>query len=342
MDEEASTSLVVGRTPWPAGLRALEEQKEKEEEEREARRRPQELEEQQQQQEEEQQQQQQESQQQQQALEPPPHSPPQPVPPAPQEPGDQEEDLPIFGPPTPAWLRPGAPAAIPAERGRADSVVALACMMRTPADAESEIRRSIYGMDGIAPGFLQERRAWEDRIPAEEDEIGTSGSQDGTWKTVDDDEQFPSLVDLFLRHGGSREAVEDLICGVKARADREMENWCPDRIRIRASTDPSEPNIFLDDRNEAEKWEHVEELRLWMKHVVGLLLDVINNGLGPAYFVSIFRSLILVDPSVLCSNRLTTGWQDMKETSRIKSSFIHATRGGWEQLPVLKDQLLES
>ena len=34
--------------------------------------------------------------------------------------------------------------------------------------------------------------------------------------------------------------------------------------------------------------------------------------------------------------------QDLKETSRIKSSFIHATRGGWEQLPVLKDQLLES
>jgi len=32
----------------------------------------------------------------------------------------------------------------------------------------------------------------------------------------------------------------------------------------------------------------------------------------------------------------------MKESSRIKSSFIHATRGGWEQLPVLKDQLLES
>jgi chromosome segregation ATPase len=32
----------------------------------------------------------------------------------------------------------------------------------------------------------------------------------------------------------------------------------------------------------------------------------------------------------------------MKETSRIKSSFIHATRGGWEQLSLLKDQLLES
>ena len=107
-----------------------------------------------------------------------------------------------------------------------------------------------------------------------------------------------------------------------------MENWCPDRIRIRASTDPSEPNIFLDDRKEAEKWEHVEELRLWMKHVVGLLSDVINNGLGPAYFVSIFRSLILTELLVLCSNCLTTGSQDMQETSHIKSSFIHTTRGG--------------
>jgi len=164
-------------------------------------------------------------------------------------------------------------------------------MMRTPVDPESEIRRTIYGMDENAPGFLQERRVWEDRVPAKEDEAGTSGGggsgETGTWKTVDDDRRFPSLVDLFLCHGGSLETVEDLIRSVKARADQEMENWCPDRIRIRASTDPSEPNIFLDDRKEAEKWEHVEELCLWMKHVVGLLSDVVNNGLGPAYFVSL-------------------------------------------------------
>jgi len=63
-------------------------------------------------------------------------------------------------------------------------------MMRTPADPESEIRRTIYGMDGITPGFLRERRAWENRFPSEEDEIGTSGSKDGTWKTVDDDGRF--------------------------------------------------------------------------------------------------------------------------------------------------------
>jgi len=44
----------------------------------------------------------------------------------------------------------------------------------------------------------------------------------------------------------------------------------------------------------------------------------------------------------LCPNCSITGSQDLKETSHIKSSFIHATRGGWEQLPILKDKLLES
>jgi len=236
------------------------------------------------------------------SLEPPPRSPPQPVLPAPQEPGNQEEGLPVFGPPTPAWLRPGAPAAILAESGWADGVVALACMMRTPADPDSEIRRTIYGMDGIASGFLRGRRPWEERVPSEEDEArtlgGGGGSETGTWKTVDDDGRFPSLVDLFLRHVRSLETVEELILGIKARADQEMVNWCPDRIRIRASTDPSEPNIFLDDRKEAEKWEHVEELRMRMKHMVGLLSDVVNNGLAPAYFVSIFQSLILIEQQV--------------------------------------------
>ena len=48
MEEDPSTSLIAGRTPWPAGLRTLEEQKKKEEEdeererEREATRQPQE------------------------------------------------------------------------------------------------------------------------------------------------------------------------------------------------------------------------------------------------------------------------------------------------------------
>ena len=44
----------------------------------------------------------------------------------------------------------------------------------------------------------------------------------------------------------------------------------------------------MDDRKEAEKWEHLEELRLWMKHVLGLMSDVINNELGQADFLIIF------------------------------------------------------
>ena len=115
-------------------------------------------------------------------LEPPPCSLPQLVPPTPQELETGEEGLPVYGPPTPAWLRPGAPASIPAEPGRADGVVALACMMRTPVDPQSEIKGTIYGVEGIAPRFLQERRPWEDHKPSQENEAGTSGggASDGT------------------------------------------------------------------------------------------------------------------------------------------------------------------
>jgi len=78
-----------------------------------------------------------------------------------------------------------------------------------------------------------------------------------------------------------------------------------------------------------------------MKHVMGLMSDIVNNGLGQAFFLSIFGSL-LFGYLVLYSYRSVTGSQDLKETSRLKSGFVHATRGGWEQLSLLKDQLLES
>jgi len=75
------------------------------------------------------------------------------VPPLPQGPETGEEDLPVYGPPTPAWLRPGAPASISAEPGRVDGMVALACAMRTPVDPQLEIKGTIYGIEGIAPRF---------------------------------------------------------------------------------------------------------------------------------------------------------------------------------------------
>jgi len=169
-------------------------------------------------------QQQQQSQQLEELLDPPPRSPPEPVPPSPQRPETGEEGLPVYGPPNPAWLRSGAPASILAEPGRADGVVALACAMRTPVDPQTEIKGTIYGIEGIAPGFLRERRPWEDQNAAEEDEAGTSGSGDtgesGTWRTVDDDGRFPSVVDLFLRHGG-RSRLSKSSSGASRRARRK-------------------------------------------------------------------------------------------------------------------------
>ena len=205
MDEEVEASPVAKRTPWPIGLHSIEEQRKREEEERERETRQQQHEGQQQPQQQEgegeegrrlegarleelleqdrqeelrelqEQQQQQRSQQLEGLLEPPPHNPPQPVPPTPQEPETGEKGLPVYGPPTLAWLCPGAPSSIPVEPRRADGVVALACMMRTPVDPQSEIKGTVYGIEGIAPRFLQERRLWDDHKPSEEDEAGTSG-----------------------------------------------------------------------------------------------------------------------------------------------------------------------
>ncbi|XP_021311849.1 misshapen-like kinase 1 [Sorghum bicolor] len=178
MDEEVKASPVTKRTSWPIGLHSVEEERKKAKEQREresqqrlqegqqqprpdgeegkeGRRqqierleelleqdRQQELLEQDRQQEllELQRQQRQQSQQLEELLEPPPRSPPQPVPTSPWRPETGEEGLPVYGPSTPAWLRLGVPTSISAEPGRADGVVVLACMMRTPVDPQSEIK----------------------------------------------------------------------------------------------------------------------------------------------------------------------------------------------------------
>ena len=131
---------------------------------------------------------------------------------------------------------------------------------------QSKIKGTIYGTEGITVEFLQDQRPWEVLSADGGDEARTSGDGDagevGTWRSVDDDRWFHSLVNLFLRHGGSLETIQELIRGVKARTEEEMENYGPGRIRLRASTCPEEPSIMMDDQKEAEKWEHLEEFRL--------------------------------------------------------------------------------
>jgi len=69
-----------------------------------------------------------------------------------------------------------------------------------------------------------------------EDEAGTSGGgeadETGTWGSVDDDGRFPSLIDLFLHHGGSLETVQELIQGIKEPIKEDLEHWGPWRIRL--------------------------------------------------------------------------------------------------------------
>jgi len=67
------------------------------------------------------------------------------------------------------------PATILAEPLWEDGVVALACAMRMPADPSSAIKGSFYGIEGIAPGFVEGRRPWEDLSAGGADGAGTSG-----------------------------------------------------------------------------------------------------------------------------------------------------------------------
>ena len=139
----------------------------------------------------------------------------------------QEDELPVYGPETPTWLHLGGILTILAKPYREDGVLALALGTRMLVDPSSEIKGTLYGVKGIAPSYLEGRRPWEDVAGSsgagEEDVPGTSGS------ALEDDGRFPSLVNLFLHHGGSLEVVQELILGIKERMKEELEHWAPRR-----------------------------------------------------------------------------------------------------------------
>ena len=174
-------------------------------------------------------------------LEPPPRSPPQPLLPSPQRPETGEEGLPVYGPPTPAWLRLGGQSpsrlnlggrtALWLSRARCARLWTLNLRSRVPSTTWMGSPRVPPRPAAVGGTHC---RGW--------DEDGTSSggaaNEIGTWASVDDDGRFPSLVDICLRNGGSLETIQELIRGVKARMVEEMENWGPGWIRLRSSTDP--------------------------------------------------------------------------------------------------------
>jgi hypothetical protein len=71
-----------------------------------------------------------------------------------------EEELPVYGPTPPPWLRPRGSTTIPAEPLWEDGVVALVLAMCTPVDPSSEIKGALYVIEGIAPGYIEGRQPW--------------------------------------------------------------------------------------------------------------------------------------------------------------------------------------
>lgn len=121
----------------------------------------------------------------------------------------QGSGSPFYGPETPLWLRPGAPTTCPAESGRVDKVVVLVLITRSPVDPKSVIKGTLYGIDGVLPGYIGGRRPWVD-------EAGPS-------EACEEDLRFPTFVDLMLCHGGSTELAADLLRSIKVRSKEELQ-----------------------------------------------------------------------------------------------------------------------
>jgi len=142
--------------------------------------------------------------------------------------------------------------------------------------------------------------------------------------------------------GGSTDIAKTLLRGIKERSREELQYWGPRRIRLWDPVMLEEPLLEIVDREEVEKWEHVDELKLWMKHALGLTVDIVANDLSKAFFIRVLLLSLFCAADFACVLISLCFSQDLKETSQMKSGFIHATKRGWEQVPILKQKLLKS
>ena len=97
----------------------------------------------------------------------------------------------------------------------------------------------------------------------------------------------------MLQRGGSTKLAEMLLHSVKERSKEKLTYWEYHRLHLRDPVNLEQPLVKMDDRAEVEKWEHVEELWLWMKHALDLTVDIISKDLAKAFLVSAFVSMRL-------------------------------------------------
>jgi hypothetical protein len=137
---------------------------------------------------------------------------------------------------------------------------------------ELEPRRTTYGPKGVAPGYFVSKAPWAD-------EAGPS-------EFGEEDQRFPTLVNLMLRHGGTTEFAENILRSVKERAKEELPYWRTQKFCLLDTVLSEEALLEMDNRAEVEKWENVEELRLWLKHALDLSINIISKDLPKAFFIN--------------------------------------------------------
>ena len=135
-----------------------------------------------------------------------------------------------------------------------------------PTNMESVPQRTMYGPEGVASGYFV---SWEPRA----DEAGSSGSGEEA-------QMFPTLVDLLLCHGGTTEFMENILRLVKEHAKEELPDWGTQKLHLLGLALLELMLLEMDDCMEVEKWEHMEELQLWLKHAMALSVDIISKDLA--------------------------------------------------------------
>ena len=84
----------------------------------------------------------------------------------------------------------------------------------------------------------------------------------------------------MLCHGGTTEFMENILRLVKEHAKEELPDWGTQKLHLLGLALLELMLLEMDDCMEVEKWEHMEELQLWLKHAMALSVDIISKDLA--------------------------------------------------------------
>jgi hypothetical protein len=112
----------------------------------------------------------------------------------------------------------------------------------------------------------------------------TSSAREGV------DPPYHSLAERVAEYGGSPRAIERVRASVESRVRAALPDWGREAILLRDPLDPTGPALKMDDRAELQRWEDLEEYRVWMQHSLNLALRVVTEDLGQVFTVRLASS----------------------------------------------------